>query len=243
MSMITLDNLTLTYQRHPAIHHLSGSFAPGSMTAIIGPNGAGKSSLLKAIVGLMPPSAGRVKLKGCQRQDIAYLPQSAEMDRSFPLSVLDCVLMGAWRTVGPFRRLGKEVHGEGLKALAAVGLSGFERRMISELSAGQFQRVLFARVMVQDAPVILLDEPFNAIDARTTADLLGLVRRWHGEQRTIIAVLHDMEQVRQNFPETLMVARELIGWGRTEETLTPDNLGRARARSEAWDDHAGVCAA
>ncbi|MFD2262145.1 metal ABC transporter ATP-binding protein [Lacibacterium aquatile] len=243
MSTITLDNLTLTYQRHPAIHHVSGSFETGSMTAIVGPNGAGKSSLLKAIVGLMPPSGGHVRLQGCERRDIAYLPQSAEMDRSFPLSVMDCVLMGAWRTVGPFRSLGKAAQRDALAALAAVGLSGFERRMIAELSAGQFQRVLFARVMVQDAPVILLDEPFNAIDARTTADLLTLVRRWHGEQRTIIAVLHDMEQVRLNFPRTLMVARELIGWGSTEETLTPANLSRARARSEAWDDHADICAA
>jgi zinc/manganese transport system ATP-binding protein len=101
--------------------------------------------------------------------------------------------------------------------------------------------VLFARVMVQDAPVILLDEPFNAIDTRTTDDLLDLVRRWSGERRTIIAVLHDLDQVRRNFPETLLISRERIGWGATAETLTPENLKRARQMSEAWDEGAPLC--
>jgi zinc/manganese transport system ATP-binding protein len=109
------------------------------------------------------------------------------------------------------------------------------------LSAGQFQRALFARMMLQDAPLILLDEPFNAIDARTTRDLLALVHRWHGESRTIIAVLHDMEMVREHFPDSVMVARECLGWGPTGEVVTPSNLLRARQMSEAWDDEADRC--
>ena len=134
-----------------------------------------------------------------------------------------------------------ELTRRALTALEAVGLSGFAERPIGTLSAGQFQRALFARVMLQDAPVILLDEPFAAIDAQTTRDLLDLVRRWHGESRTIVAVLHDVEQVRENFPDAVLVARECVGWGPTAEVLTPENLLRARRMSEAWDDAASVC--
>jgi zinc/manganese transport system ATP-binding protein len=122
-----------------------------------------------------------------------------------------------------------------------VGLEGFERRPISDLSEGQFQRVLFARLLLQDAPVILLDEPFNAMDNRTIADLLQVVNRWHAENRTIIAVLHNYEQVRSYFPRTLLLAREPIAWGDTAEVLTPENLQRAQRMSEAWDEAAEAC--
>jgi zinc/manganese transport system ATP-binding protein len=130
---------------------------------------------------------------------------------------------------------------EARQALAAVGLEGFERRGIGELSAGQFQRVLFARLLLQDCPVIILDEPFTAIDSRTVADLLGLVLRWHAENRTLIAVLHNFEQVRSYFPLTLLLAREPIAWGKTSEVLTAENLQLARQMSEAWDEAAAAC--
>jgi zinc/manganese transport system ATP-binding protein len=128
------------------------------------------------------------------------------------------------------------------EALAAVGLSGFERRSIAELSVGQFQRVLFARVLLQEAPLILLDEPFNAIDARTTDDLLTVIQRWHGESRTIIAALHDLDQVRASFPQTLLLAREAIAWGPTAEVLRAENLFKARQMAEGWLEMAAECA-
>ena len=128
-------------------------------------------------------------------------------------------------------------------ALHAVGLHGFDRRLIGELSAGQFQRALFARLLLQDAPVILLDEPFNAIDARTTADLLALVHRWHGQARTIVAVLHDMEQVREHFSHTLLLARRCVAWGPTAQVLDARHLLEARKMAEAWDEAAPECAA
>lgn len=242
---LDVDDLTMTYDRHPAIHHLSGCFRAGSMTAVIGPNGAGKSTLLKGLAGLMRPSAGRIALGGARiasrRREIAYLPQQAEIDRSFPISVLDTVLIGHWRGLGLFRGATAAMVADARGALEAVGLGGFETRGIDQLSAGQFQRVLFARMMLQDAALILLDEPFNAIDARTTADLLEMVRRWHGECRTIIAVIHDFEQARAHFPETLLVARRPIGWGPTEQVLTAPNLLQARTMAERWDDHAAPC--
>ena len=172
---------------------------------------------------------------------IAYLPQQAEIDRSFPITVLDLVALGLWHRIGMFGGMKKELWEQAGQALASVGLDGFERRPIGDLSAGQFQRVLFARLLLQDCPVILLDEPFTAIDARTTADLLGVVHRWHAENRTIIAVLHNFDQVRSYFPKTLMIAREPIGWGNTTEVLTPENLQLARQMSEAWDESAAAC--
>lgn len=239
--LIRLTDLTLGYRRHPAVHHLSGGFREGSLTAVVGPNGAGKSTLLKAIVGALRPLDGRVALHGLTAADIAYLPQQAEIERDFPIDVLDTVLLGHWRRVGLFRSIGSALTRQAGEALAAVGLSGFERRPIAALSAGQFQRVLFARLLLQDARLILLDEPFTAIDARTTADLLGVVRRWHGERRTVVAVLHDLEQVRSHFPDTLLLAREPIAWGRTADALAPANLVRARAMAESWDDKAALC--
>nr|WP_206692303.1 ABC transporter ATP-binding protein [Azospirillum sp. INR13] len=240
-AIVRLTDLTLGYRRHPAVHHLSGGFREGSLTAVVGPNGAGKSTLLKAVVGALKPFDGKVTLHGLTARDIGYLPQQAEVERDFPIDVLDTVLLGHWRRVGIFRAIGRTLTRQAEEALAAVGLAGFERRPIGALSAGQFQRVLFARLLVQDARLILLDEPFTAIDARTTADLLDVVRRWHGERRTVVAVLHDMEQVRAHFPDTLLLAREPVAWGRTDEALNPANLARARMMAEAWDDKAEVC--
>jgi zinc/manganese transport system ATP-binding protein len=238
---IRLDNLTVCYNRHPAVHHLSGQFNSGSLTAIVGPNGAGKTTLLKAIMGLLPVTTGCIE-HAVRLNEIAYLPQQAQIDRSFPITVLDVVMLGHWRRIGVLGAVTADLRAKAVAALAAVDLEGFQQRAIRSLSAGQFQRVLFARMLLQDARLILLDEPFTAIDARTTADLLEVVRRWHGEQRTVIAVLHDLEQVRTHFPETLLMARSGIAWGETAAVLTPTNLTRARHRAEAWDEKAPLCA-
>jgi zinc/manganese transport system ATP-binding protein len=123
-----------------------------------------------------------------------------------------------------------------------VGLSGFENRGIGTLSGGQMQRMLFARVLLQDARLIVLDEPFNAIDAKTSADLLGLIQQWHTEERTVLAALHDMDLVRAHFPETLLLARGQVAWGSTVEVLTSENLQEARRMCEAFDDGAAACA-
>jgi zinc/manganese transport system ATP-binding protein len=150
--------------------------------------------------------------------------------------------MGLWRRTGVFGGIGRRARDSIEKAIAAVGLTGFEDRAIATLSGGQAQRMLFARLLLQDARVIVLDEPFNAVDAKTSADLFALVQRWHGEQRTVLTSMHDIEFVRANFPETLLLAREPVAWGRTATVLTPENLLTARRMCEAFDEHAPACA-
>jgi zinc/manganese transport system ATP-binding protein len=232
---ITLEDLTLGYGRHPAVRQVSGTFAAGSLTALVGPNGAGKSTLLKGIKGLASPQGGRIALSAAERRQIAYLPQQSALEAGFPISVGDVVLLGHWRRVGAFGAIGPDLRAAAAAALAAVGLDGLESRPIGALSVGQRQRVLFARLMLEDGPAVLLDEPFAAVDSRTAADLLAIVRRWGAEGRTVIAVLHDLDQVRQAFPNTLLLAREAVAWGPTETTLAPENLSRLRRMEESWD--------
>jgi len=241
MTALAFRNLTLGYDRHPAVHHLDAEIGAGSLTAIVGPNGAGKSTLLKAITGALKPFEGTLDRAGRSHGDIAYLPQQAEIDRGFPIGVRDLVAMGLWRETGPFRAIGRAQAARIDAAIAAVGLSGFENRQIGALSGGQMQRCLFARLLLQDAEVVLLDEPFAAIDAKTVADLIDVVRRWHGEGRTIVAVLHDLETVKAHFPRTLMLAREMVAHGPTASVVTPENLLRARRMCEAFDEAAPVC--
>jgi zinc/manganese transport system ATP-binding protein len=243
MSLLTLSNLTLTYRRHPAVHHLSGTVGAREMLAILGPNGAGKSTLLRALAGLHPVAGGAVQwAKNIHACDVAYLPQRPKIETQFPITVLDFVLAGFWHDCGGFGHISHHQMDEAQGALAAVDLAGFARRQIGTLSAGQMQRLLFARMMVQHARVLLLDEPLAAVDARTTQLLLKLLHDFRAAGKTIIAVLHDVEQIRTHFSHCLILARDPIVWGPTAEVLTDENLSRARNLAEAWDETAAECA-
>lgn len=241
MTAITLTDVTLTHDRHPAVHHVSGTFAPGTLTAIVGPNGAGKTTLLRAIAGLHPVASGRIDGVGPGR--IALLPQSSQLDRSFPIGCLDVVMLGLWQRCGAYRPVTAADTAQAAHALDAVGLQGFAQRPLDTLSGGQFQRLLFARLMVQDAPVLLLDEPFNAVDARTEADLVSLMLGWQAAGRTVIVVSHDLDLVRERIPFTLLLARHVLGWGRTQDVLQQGAMRHARLEAEAWADNAAPCRA
>jgi zinc/manganese transport system ATP-binding protein len=237
---VIFDNLTLGYNSHPAVHHLSGTVARGALTAIVGANGSGKSTLMKGIVGILKPMVGAAHVRSGTR--LAYLPQQSELDRSFPARVVDLVAMGLWPKRGLLGRHNSDDKQRVAEAIGAVGLKGFEKRPLDTLSGGQLQRALFARVLVQDADLILLDEPFNAVDAGTITDLLAMMQRWHAEGRTVLVVVHDHELVRQNIPEALLLARRPVAWGSAESVLSPENLQRARSFDEAWDEQAPWCA-
>jgi zinc/manganese transport system ATP-binding protein len=241
--IIRFDNLTLGYNRHPAVHHLHGEIAPGSLIAVVGPNGAGKSTLLKGIVGELRPLQGNVDLIGIKRESIAYLTQQSTLDSSFPIDIHDFVAMGLWAEFGAFRGFNRSARQRIDEAIAAVGLSGLENRPLGQLSGGQLQRARFARVMLQDSPLVLLDEPYGAIDANTVCDLALLVRRWNSEGRTVISVLHDFDHVRQEYPESLLLAREVVARGATAEVLSETNLLRARnlAETRSAPPEAAIC--
>jgi zinc/manganese transport system ATP-binding protein len=243
---LSFRDLTLGYGRRPAVHHVTGDVAQGELLALVGPNGAGKSTLLKGIMGeLKPlggePLGGRIEFYGLSHRDIAYLPQQIDIDRSFPISVFDCVAMGLWRKIGIWRGLDADDKSATGGALSTLGILDLANRPIGALSGGQFQRVLFARLLLQDSRLILLDEPFRAVDAKTVADLIRLIERWHEEGRTVIAALHDIAQVRAHFPKSLLLAREVVAFGDTRKVLTAKNLAKARAAVEAWEEHAEIC--
>ena len=225
---IAVRNLSVCYGERCAFEGLSGVFAPASLTAVVGPNGAGKSSLLKALAGTVRPAAGEVICTALARHRLAYLPQQDELDREFPITVTELVALGDWRNFGSVRDPPQHLTASVHEALAAVGLLTVMDRQIAELSVGQFQRAMFARLLLQDADVILLDEPFASLDESTTEDLLHFLQRWQAEGRTVVAVLHDFDRVRRHFPSTLLLARAPIAWGDTSLALSADNLARAQ---------------
>ena len=163
------------------------------------------------------------------------------MPRSFPLSVLDVVLLGHWPRAGAFGKIKKQYYADVHKALQEVGMSAFAERPISALSVGQWQRVLFARLIVQDARLLLLDEPFAVIDGHNTHDLMHILEHWQEEDRMVIAVMHDIPLVQEHFPRALLLARELIAWGPTAQVTTEENLARASTLAGNWTEHAAEC--
>ena len=214
---VVLRDVTVRYGRRIALETVSGEFASGSLTAVVGANGAGKSTLLAAIAGVVPLAGGAVNCAA--RQRLAYLPQFTEIDRDYPITLSELITLGGWQDFGAFRSPGTALRARAALAAETVGLAGQGGRPVGDLSVGELQRALFARLIVQDAAVILLDEPFAAVDASTTWVLLDQVTRWHEEGRTVIAVLHDLGLVRARFPSALVLARRCLAWGATEAAL------------------------
>lgn len=233
--MIHIENVSHHIGKQTILNNIRLEIPAGGITALIGPNGAGKSTLLKAVMGLLKADTGKVVWQGLQRKDIAYLPQQSEIDRSQPMTVFELAALGLWYEIGFFGRVNAAQRRRVSEALVRVEMADFAARPIAHLSNGQFQRVLFARMLVQNARLLLLDEPFNAVDAKTTYALLEVLRQCHQEGRGVIAVLHDYEQVRAYFPHTLLLAREKIAAGATEKVLVDEALLRANAAMQQHD--------
>lgn len=242
-SALEIDDLTVAYDGAAVLRGVSGRFPAGVLSAVVGPNGSGKTTLLKAIAGLVEPESGRVRFVGPGRGDIAYLPQHAAFDRSFPISVREIVTMGLLPRIGSFGRVTAAHRDEVEAAVATVGLAGYADRNVGALSGGQLQRAMFARVIVQNAPVILLDEPFASIDTHTTADLMALMARWRDEGRIVVAVMHDLDLAHRHFGWTMLLAHESVACGPTPEVLTSANLSDARELCDACAADRGFWAA
>ena len=237
--ILELRDLTVGYDRHPALHHLSLAIPKASLVAIAGPNGAGKSTLLKSIAGLLEPISGRIE--GTRDLRLAYLPQVHEIDRSFPIRVQDMVSLGLWHELGAFAGLRDRHRRQIAAVLHTVGLHGFEQRPIATLSGGQFQRALFARLILQDADLLLLDEPFSSVDSASAELLLTVTQDWQRQGKTVLVVLHDYAQIHAHFPLCLLLARELIAYGSPASVLSAENLLRASSSRLAFDDSADIC--
>ncbi|MBC4424133.1 metal ABC transporter ATP-binding protein [Klebsiella variicola] len=216
--MIELEQLVAGYDGVAITPPLSGMICPGSLTAIVGLNGCGKSTLLKTLAGFLPPVSGRLRWQG-KRPVIGWLAQRHALESQFPLNVQDVVSQGAWPGVSLLRGLGGDTRRRISAVLERVGLAGLAKSPIEALSGGQFQRMLFARVMVQQAPLVMLDEPFTGIDEATCRELMELILEMHQQGQTILAVLHDNQRVADFFPETLLLTSQRACWGVTRAVL------------------------
>lgn len=224
---IEIKNLSVSYGKNKALSHISGTFRPNTLTAIVGPNGGGKSTLIKAIQNQVKIETGSISHNCEHICESGYLPQQSEVDKDFPLTVREVVGMGLWPKLGSFKGYTSIQHQLISEALKRVGLLKHEDQRIDTLSGGQFQRMLFARIYVQDASLIILDEPFTAIDSQTCDHLINIILEWHHKGKTILVVLHNLDLVKKHFPETLLLGRSCIGWGPTKSVLTSKNINQA----------------
>jgi zinc/manganese transport system ATP-binding protein len=230
--LISCHDLTVSYEGHPAIHHISCHLEENRITAIVGPNGAGKSTLLKALLNLVKPDTGYVKLHNIKYSDLAYLPQVTTINTLLPLQVLDVVCTGLLKDMGS--SLSDEVIEQAEESLTSVGLSGFSNRYITDLSKGELQRVMFAKIIVQKSKVIFLDEPFNAVDAKTIQDLLKVLHDLKAGGTTIVMVLHDLMQIEEYCDSAILLATELVSFGSIKQVLTRANIQTAYSTNFVW---------
>ena len=224
---IEIKNLSVSYGKNKALNNISGVFQPNTLTAIVGPNGGGKSTLVKAIQNQIKIDTGFIRHNCKHICESGYLPQQSDVDKTFPLTVREVVGMGLWPKLGSFKQYDAGHQSQITEALSRVGLSKLEERRIDSLSGGQFQRMLFARIYLQDASLIILDEPFTAIDVQTCDHLISIILEWHQQGKTILVVLHNLDLVKKHFPETLLLGRSCVGWGATKSVLTTKNINQA----------------
>ncbi len=225
---LEVEDLTVAYADQPVLWDIDLQVTQGVKMAIIGPNGAGKSTLVKAAMGLVKPVAGEVRIFGCARDRtegaIAYVPQRATLSWDFPTDVIDVVTMGTYGRVGWLRRVATKERDDAEAALEQVGMTEFARRPIAELSGGQQQRVLLARALVQDAPIYILDEPFQGVDAPTERAIIDVLDDLARIGKTIIVVHHDLQTVPEYFDHVLLLNVRAIDSGPVTEVFTEENL-------------------
>ncbi|MEM1007095.1 MAG: ATP-binding cassette domain-containing protein [Pseudomonadota bacterium] len=223
-AVVEIRNLAIGYPGLTLFRGLSMDVEQGTTLAVLGANGSGKSTFVKTVLGLRPPVSGRLHWPGGRPGEIGYLAQMTEFDRRFPVRVRDLAAMGAWKGLGLTGRLDAATKADVDAALDAAGVLNIADRSLHTLSGGQLQRALFARVIMQDAPLILLDEPFAAVDQNTEAHLLSLINRWRDEGRAIILVVHDLSSVLDHCSHTLLLGAEKATHGLVDTVLTPDQL-------------------
>jgi manganese/iron transport system ATP-binding protein len=225
---LDLDEVGVAYGATPALENIDGTVAPGEAVALIGPNGAGKSTLIKAILGLVPLASGRITVLGTTpakaRRDVAYVPQADTLDPEFPISVGQVVLMGRYRRIGWGRRPSAADRLAARQALEQVGLGDRARHRFGTLSGGQRQRVLLARAIAAEPRLLLLDEPFNGVDAISERALLEGIAALKEEGAAVVVATHDLALAHLACEGVCLLNRRQYGFGPTQVTLTPERL-------------------
>lgn len=231
---IEARNVTVTYRNgHTALHNATFAIPRGTVTALVGVNGAGKSTLFKAIMNFVPSASGSIKLLGrpvrqaLRENLVAYVPQSEEVDWTFPVLVEDVVMMGRYGHMGPLRRPRAADHSAVDNALQRVGMADHRKRQIGELSGGQRKRVFLARALAQDGQVILLDEPFTGVDVQTEDQIVALLKEMRAEGRVMLVSTHNLGSVPEFCDRTILVKGTVLAYGPTAEVFTHDNLEQA----------------
>ena len=214
--LLRVDDLAVDLAGRRVLEHVSLQVPAGVVVGLVGPNGAGKTTLLRAIAGTRPTAAGTVTTPGT----VGYMPQLAPAVWEFPLSVLDVALQGSYRRVGWLRMPSRAERQKALEALDAVGMAGFERRQIGQLSGGQRQRVLLARTLVQDAPLVLLDEPMTGVDAATAAHFVETLHELRAQGRSVVISTHDLGWAAQQCDLICLLSGTVHAFGPPAETLT-----------------------
>jgi len=225
---LTIEDLTVSYHRIPAVHHLSVTLGCGSAVGLLGPNGAGKTTLLKAIAGLLPIETGRIDTgeHAGENSVVAYVPQREAVDWDFPITVRALVEMGRYPDLGWWKPFTKKDHAIVDEALHLSELEAVAGRQIKALSGGQQQRAFLARAWAQQAHIYLLDEPFTGLDKNAQESLIAAVNRLRAAGKLVIASHHDLKTVPEIFDQVLLINGELVACGKTEEVFTEANVAR-----------------
>lgn len=225
---LAVRDLTVAYREKPVLWDIDLTVSDGTLMAIVGPNGAGKTTLIKAIMGLIEPAAGQVRVFGEPyddvRERVGYVPQRGSVDWDFPTDALDVVMMGLYGRLGWIRRPGAQERAQAMEALEKVGMEAFADRQISELSGGQQQRVFLARALVQDADLYLMDEPLQGVDATTERAIIDILRELQRRNKTVLVVHHDLQTVEEYFDHVMLLNVRRIASGPVEEVFTDENL-------------------
>ena len=225
-AIIVSDGCCVQLGNTPALDDVTFSITKGKKVAVVGPNGGGKSTLFNALAGLVPVVNGSLKINGLSPQDakgsISYVPQRDLINRNFPLSVKQVVEMGlvSKNSLNLFSR--KQINLKIKEALENVGLSEKINQNINNLSGGQFQRVLIARGLAQDADILLLDEAFSAVDVGAQEDIMSLISDINLDGKTILVATHDINNLEEKFDEVICLNRHCCAYGNPSEVLTKD---------------------
>ncbi|HAY34419.1 MAG TPA: metal ABC transporter ATP-binding protein [Ignavibacteria bacterium] len=231
MTVITVKNLTISYNKKPAIKGINLEVDEGSIIGILGPNGAGKSTLIKGILGLLPSETGEIKIYGKPVKEslkrIAYIPQKEQFDWDFPINVSEVVMMGRYPYISLFGRPDENDKLIVKEVLEKVEMSDNQFTQIRNLSGGQQQRIFLARALAQESDIYLLDEPFVGVDAKTEKAIFELIKELKEKNKTILIVHHDLSKVKEYFDKVILINQTLVAFGDTDKAFTPELINKA----------------